>query len=146
MPTFTKKSHSRQPCFTPLLSIGIDFWVILCYNNSIKKEGRRVMHHSSLRRACALLLLALFLFSFVHPLSHGHALSHGHSPAHAGHDHAGECCAICHVFEHTLLLWVLFFCVLALSLDRAAVRAFVRTRARGRLFYTPVTLKVKLSD
>ena len=104
------------------------------------------MRHSLLRRVCALLLLALFLFSFVHPLSHGHALSHGHSPAHAGHDPADECCAICHVFELVILLCALVFCLLALSLGHAAVRAFVRTRTRGRLFDTPVTLKVKLSD
>lgn len=87
------------------------------------------------QRAAALFLTLALLFSLCLPISL------------AEHDCAGECCAFCHVVELSLrLLGALLFCVVCLRLCRTAVRAFVRARAAGRLFYTPVVLKVKLSD
>ena len=59
-----------------------------------------------------------------------------------------DCCAICQAIElgRQLLFCVLLLADFFLRLGCAAVRAFVRTRAEGRLFYTLVVLKVKLSD
>lgn len=91
--------------------------------------------HKCISRHFSLLLICLLLLSLCLPLL----------VAHHSCDH--ECCAICHAVEVSIrLLGMLMPAAAMLSLNRAAVRAFVRTRAEGRLFDTPVARKVKLSD
>ena len=83
----------------------------------------------------ALALLFSFAFAAFLPM-----LAVGHT---CHHDACTICCA-CEI--STRLFCLILFCGLALSFSASAVRALIRTRAVGRLFYTPVALKVKLTD
>lgn len=91
--------------------------------------------HKSLSRHVSFLLICLLLLSLCLP-----ALAAHHSCDH-------DCCAVCQAIEVSIrLLGILSPAIAMLPFNRAAVRAFVRTRAEGRLFDTPIMLKVKLSD
>lgn len=65
-----------------------------------------------------------------------------------GHDCTGDCCAICCQIDacHHLLMRLFCIAIVYLFYQMTAVLAFVHKRIRTALFYTPIILKVKLSD